>query len=146
MNLQVSSTQQFSKFNNIHEVNKNLLAILDPEYGHFVLERVHQALNESLFELNALIAICHIEKKLTQVHYYRKLCQVEIGSKNCCRPWSIPNYVALLSNRSSCFDIEVSIVPNCYHTIAYTFLSFMFSHKLVINLYKYVWTNYRKRI
>lgn len=79
-----------------------------PEYGHFVLERVNQTLNESLFEVNSLIAMCDLELKLTQVHYYRDLCQLEIGSKRCCRPWSIPNYVALLSNRSSCFDIEVS--------------------------------------
>lgn len=79
-----------------------------PEYGHFVLERVNQTLNESLFEWSALIAMCDLEMRLTQVNYYRDLCQVEIGSKKCCRPWSLPNYVALLSNRSSCLDIEVS--------------------------------------
>lgn len=83
---------------------------IGPEYGHFVLARVNRTLNESLFELNVMIAMCDLEMELTHVDYYRDLCQVEIGSKKCCRPWSIPNYVTLLSNRSSCFDIEVSII------------------------------------
>lgn len=92
--------------------------IIGPEYGHFVLARVNRTLNDSLFELNVLMAMCDLETKLTQVHYYRDLCQVEIGSKRCCRPWSIPNYVALLSNRSSCFDIEVSVIYELFMFVA----------------------------
>lgn len=77
------------------------------EYSHFVLERIGE-MNSSLFDFEAIYAMCDLEIRLTNVKGYDQLCQVKLVSKTCCRPWSIPNYFALLSNRSSCVDIEVS--------------------------------------
>lgn len=73
-----------------------------------MIEEVERKPNESLFRLEALLAMCDLEAKLEAAAEYRGLCQTEISSKKCCRPWTIPNYIALLSNRSSCYDIQVS--------------------------------------
>lgn len=98
------------------------------EYAHFVVQRVNYNLTETLFELNGLLgmfcnrvlslhiasfdwfflAICDLEYKLEQIEPYQELCETEITSRKCCKPWSLPNYIALISNKTSCFDIEVS--------------------------------------
>lgn len=82
----------------------------DPEYAHFVVQRVNRNRSESLFNANGLRAMCDIENQLTETENYDELCERHIHSNSCCRPWSLPNYVALLANRSSCHDIEVSVV------------------------------------
>jgi hypothetical protein len=87
---------------------KPFLTILDKEYMHFVIKRINQ-LNESLFEINALLDMCDLEQKIIETNDYDDLCQKELNSNSCCRPWSLPNYVALLSNKTSCFEINVSI-------------------------------------
>lgn len=76
------------------------------EYAHFVIERIDGA-NTSLFEYDAISSMCDLEFKLTTLKEYEQSCQVKMVSKTCCRPWSIPNYFALLSNRSSCIDLQV---------------------------------------
>lgn len=78
------------------------------EYAHFVLEHTKGTeTNASLFEFDAIYAMCDLEIKLTNLKGFDNICQVKLVSKTCCRPWSIPNYFALLSNKSSCVDIEV---------------------------------------
>lgn len=62
---------------------------------------------DSLFKLDNLLSICEIEKKLKIIPQYYDMCQTENDSKKCCRPWTIPNYIALLSNKTSCFEIQV---------------------------------------
>lgn len=81
--------------------------VIDKDYVHFVVKRVRRNLNESLFELNALLAMCDLEQRILEMDSYDDLCQREVSSNNCCRPWSLPNYVAVLSNKTSCFDLEV---------------------------------------
>lgn len=84
---------------------------LDIEYAHFVVKRVNHNLTESLFEINALLAMCDLEFQLEQFHEYEKLCEREMTTQNCCRQWSLPNYIALLANKSSCYEIEVIFGP-----------------------------------
>lgn len=60
-----------------------------------------------MFDTNSLLSMCELEQKLVDTEGYNDLCQKEISTSNCCRPWSLPNYVALLSNKTSCFDINV---------------------------------------
>jgi protein dispatched 1 len=81
--------------------------LADKEYIHFVIKRVRWNINESMFDANALLSMCELERKITDTDGYENVCQKEISSNNCCRPWSLPNYVALLSNKTSCFDINV---------------------------------------
>lgn len=79
---------------------------VDPEYAHFVIQRHTENLTESLFELNTLLAMCELESRLEHIDEYQDLCERGASNDKCCRPWSLPNYIALLSNRSNCFDIE----------------------------------------
>jgi protein dispatched 1 len=82
----------------------------DKEYIHFVVKRVRWNINESMFETSALLSMCELEQKIVDTDVYSDVCQKELTSNNCCRPWSLPNYVALLSNKTSCFDINVSFL------------------------------------
>uniref|UniRef100_A0A1Q3F822 Putative patched transmembrane receptor n=1 Tax=Culex tarsalis TaxID=7177 RepID=A0A1Q3F822_CULTA len=76
------------------------------EFAHFVVQRVNYNLNDTLFELNAFLAMCDLEQKIVQTELYDELCQKELTSDSCCRPWSVVNYVTFLSNKSSCFDLD----------------------------------------
>lgn len=80
---------------------------LDPEYTHMALVRVDG--NSSLLEIDAVRAMCDLESKLTSVHSYKGFCQRKFYVKECCRPWSIPNYIAMLSNKTACHEIEVTL-------------------------------------
>lgn len=62
-----------------------------------------------MFDANVLLSMCELEQIIVDTKRYEKICQREVSDEtNCCRPWSLPNYVALLSNKTSCFDINVS--------------------------------------
>lgn len=78
---------------------------LDPEYTHMALLRTDG--NTSLLEIDAVRAMCNLESKLTGVPSYKGFCQQKFYVKECCRPWSIPNYIAMLSNKTACHEIEV---------------------------------------
>lgn len=78
------------------------------EYSHFVVERIGPNSTDSLFDINGLLAMCELQDEITRVQGYEEYCQRELISNNCCRPWSLPNYAALLANKSSCFDLTVS--------------------------------------
>ncbi|XP_035891595.1 protein dispatched [Anopheles stephensi] len=76
------------------------------EYAHLVVQRINHNLNDSMFELNAFLALCELEQKIVKVEHYGDICQRELTSDDCCRPWSIVNYVTFLSNKSSCFELN----------------------------------------
>ncbi|KFB38757.1 AGAP004140-PA-like protein [Anopheles sinensis] len=76
------------------------------EYAHLVVQRKNENYNDTLFELNAFLALCELEQKVVTVDHYGDICQRELTSDSCCRPWSIVNYVTFLSNKSSCFELN----------------------------------------
>ncbi|XP_058813759.1 protein dispatched [Topomyia yanbarensis] len=76
------------------------------EFAHFVIQRVKHNLNDTMFELNAFLAMCDLEQRIVNTEHYVGLCQKELTSDNCCRPWSVVNYVTFLSNKTSCFDLD----------------------------------------
>lgn len=57
-------------------------------------------------KIDAMHAICELESKLTKIEKYKGFCQQKAHSEECCRPWHIPNYIALLSNKTSCSEIN----------------------------------------
>lgn len=82
---------------------------IDREHSHFVIEPKG---NTTIFDITTLQAICDLEKRLTSTPSYTKVCDTETYSKKCCRPWSISNYILLLSNKTDCAEIQVkSIIP-----------------------------------
>lgn len=60
----------------------------------------------SLFDIDYLLGMCNLELEMQKINLYDEFCEKQ--SNSCCRPWSLPNYIALLSNKSSCLEIDVS--------------------------------------
>lgn len=85
------------------------------DYAHYVFESRQK--HESLFSVKNLLAICDLELMLTTVTGYKAICQSKLSINECCRPWSIPNYVALLNNKTSCFEIDEMDVKNVQHLL-----------------------------
>lgn len=67
----------------------------------------------NLWSMEGVLAQCHIDGVLRGNVHFSSLCQTEvkrngIAGHKCCRSWSPANYVALLSNRSSCLGVTES--------------------------------------
>lgn len=77
------------------------------DYSHFVVERIGPNDTDSLFDLNSLLAMCQLQNQIIAIPSYGGFCQREELTDSCCRPWSLPNYAALLANKTSCFDLNV---------------------------------------
>lgn len=64
---------------------------------------------KSLWTMEGVLAQCHIDAALRANPHFPSLCQIQEERNNishkCCRSWSPANYVALLSNRSSCLGV-----------------------------------------
>lgn len=75
------------------------------EFTHFVVERCGPNETDSLFDINAFYAICQLNELIESASYYKGFCERGYSGDDCCRSWSIPNYIALLYNRKNCFDI-----------------------------------------
>lgn len=64
---------------------------------------------KSLWSMDGVLAQCHIDEVLRSNSHFPSLCQTQIqnnGARHkCCRSWSPANYVAFLSNRSSCLGV-----------------------------------------
>ncbi|CAD7084344.1 unnamed protein product [Hermetia illucens] len=86
------------------------------EYSHMVIQRSELNKNDSkssLFDIDYLLGMCNLELEMQKINLYDEFCEKQ--SNSCCRPWSLPNYIALLSNKSSCLEIDkddVSSVQN----------------------------------
>lgn len=74
-----------------------------------MVERTDKNKNDSLFKLDSLLAMCELENRFTDLKEFAKLCETKPYTKRCCRIWSLPNYIAHLSNKSSCMSIDVSV-------------------------------------
>nr|XP_036302028.1 protein dispatched homolog 2 [Pipistrellus kuhlii]KAF6391772.1 dispatched RND transporter family member 2 [Pipistrellus kuhlii] len=58
----------------------------------------------SLWNLHAIHSMCHMEQEQIRSHHrFGALCQ-RTAANECCPSWSLGNYLAVLSNRSSCLD------------------------------------------
>ena len=64
---------------------------------------------QNLWSLEGVLAQCHIDEALRANPHFPDLCQRQLDHKQkCCRSWSPANYVALLSNRTSCLAVTES--------------------------------------
>lgn len=64
----------------------------------------------NLWSMEGVLAQCHIDGVLRGNVHFPSLCQTQnkrngLTSDKCCRSWSPANYVALLSNRTSCLGV-----------------------------------------
>ena len=79
-------------------------------YARVVLGSVNG--NKNMWTMEGVLAQCHIDEALRANAEFPSLCQTytdhSTGKKKCCRSWSPANYVALLSNRTSCLGVTES--------------------------------------
>lgn len=66
----------------------------------------------SLLTVENLQSMCILQQQLIDIggNIYVSLCEHRDArslSTDCCQPWSLPNYIALLTNNTSCMDITV---------------------------------------
>lgn len=72
-------------------------------YARMVFEPTQQA---SLLSANALHSMCRLEQQTIRSHIqFMKACYTSNITNACCPSWSLPNYVALLNNKSNCLNI-----------------------------------------
>ena len=80
-----------------------LLLFTEKEYARVTFSSVSGG---SLFTAAHLRAMCRIEKDKIRPHTaFDDTCVRYTHSHRCCSSWSLPNYVALLSNRTTCHDV-----------------------------------------
>ncbi|XP_072754986.1 protein dispatched isoform X2 [Anoplolepis gracilipes] len=88
---------------------------------------------KNLWSMEGVLAQCHIDGVLRANAHFSSLCQIqEEYSHKCCRSWSPANYVALLSNRSSCLGVtenDLSRVKTLLQQCVY----YYHNHKLLPN-------------
>lgn len=81
------------------------MLILDEKYAHLVIAATDQG---DLFTWKNLQSLCKLENILMNSKSAPGLCvsNAEIPG-TCCKPWSLPSYIAVLSDRHSCLSITV---------------------------------------
>ncbi|XP_034170851.1 protein dispatched [Osmia lignaria lignaria] len=76
-------------------------------YARVVIGRDSKDTN--LWSMEGVLAQCHIDAEIRLNSHFPSLCQMQGEHNNvaekCCRSWSPANYVAFLSNRSSCLGV-----------------------------------------
>ncbi|CAK9826246.1 Protein dispatched homolog 1 [Anthophora retusa] len=74
-------------------------------YARVVIGRNSKDTN--LWSMEGVLAQCYIDAEIRSNSHFSSLCQIEHNNaeQKCCRSWSPANYVALLSNRSSCLGV-----------------------------------------
>ncbi|XP_076675738.1 protein dispatched isoform X2 [Andrena cerasifolii] len=76
-------------------------------YARVVIGRDSEDTN--LWSMEGVLAQCHIDAELRSNSEFPSLCQMQMehngDEQKCCRSWSPANYVALLSNRTSCLGV-----------------------------------------
>lgn len=77
----------------------------DEKYIQVVVEAKE---GSDMFNLKSLQNLCSLEQKFMENKYYKELCILTKTTKRCCRPWSLGNYVALLTKKPSCSAITVN--------------------------------------
>lgn len=99
----------------------------DPGRGNVRVVFQSSVEKTNLFTLKTLKSICNMDyAKLRIGAHFTDLCTHDESHK-CCRSWSIPNYIALLTNHSFCKDITaddvsyvMGVLKNCagfYHDL-----------------------------
>uniref|UniRef100_A0A2A4J522 SSD domain-containing protein n=1 Tax=Heliothis virescens TaxID=7102 RepID=A0A2A4J522_HELVI len=90
------------------------------DYAHLVITNTD---NTSLLTFENVKRMCKLQSILVQIgeDEYYKMCQRDLHSEDlCCPVWSVPNYIALISGKTSCENLNredvsstVTILKKC---------------------------------
>ena len=57
--------------------------------------------------------MCNVDERIRRLHSFNKTCICPAATTSqCCRTWSLSNYIALLTNRSSCAHVTAEDVTS----------------------------------
>lgn len=87
---------------------------LDEKYARVVFKSLD---GSSLFTLKNIQAMCRLESKVVRsTSLFTELC---IDDSRECRSWSLGNYIGLLSNKTSCTDLEENDIALALQTLSH---------------------------
>ncbi|XP_071485655.1 protein dispatched homolog 1-like [Diadema antillarum] len=87
----------------------------DKIYARMVFASTH---DNNLLSTEALHSMCRLEQQTVRSHIqFLRACYTSNVTHACCPSWSLPNYVALLNNRSSCLNITRKDVEATLHLL-----------------------------
>lgn len=126
--------KEIQNHQNQYVPGKNEFFCNDPErdYARVVFQSVN---GNNLFTAESLRSICKIDEKLRHLPEFENLC-VRTPQRTCCRSWSLPNYVALLCNLSSCHEISeesVTYVTEFLKSCAIYYYNVKLNHECTSN-------------
>ena len=99
------------------------VVLTEKEYARYTFS---SRTNSNLFTLNNILAMCDIDAHIRKHVAFRDACARKVHTRRrCCRSWSLPNYVALLSNRSTCHNITHQDITKVR---AYSYCRFLVDH------------------
>ncbi|KAM7300142.1 protein dispatched homolog 1 isoform X1 [Ixodes scapularis] len=94
--------------------------VFGARHGNRPVDDPGGAREAGLFSWEALQSVCRLDAEaLRAPPSFQSLCEREQqrGASPCCASWSIPNYVALLHNRSSCLLITPADVTEVFQRL-----------------------------
>uniref|UniRef100_A0A023EYY9 Putative patched transmembrane receptor n=2 Tax=Triatoma infestans TaxID=30076 RepID=A0A023EYY9_TRIIF len=89
---------------NHHHQSESEYFCSDPaaEYGRIVVSGIDSRID--LFSVSSILTICRLESLITSPDLYKNICATS-GEHKLCKPWSLPNYITMISNKTTCMDI-----------------------------------------
>ncbi|XP_054152882.1 protein dispatched-like [Oppia nitens] len=88
--------------------NETFCGPIHEDYVQFIIQSVD---GNDLFTLESIKTLCHIDRQLLRMrsssekHLFEDKCETR-STGQCCKSWSLHNYVALIANRKTCDDIR----------------------------------------
>jgi hypothetical protein len=90
--------------NLMHNTDDFFCNIPSAAYARVVISSNNQKKN--LWSIENVLSQCHMDAALRASTHFSLLCQRRLkNKKKCCHSWSPANYIALLSNKTSCLAI-----------------------------------------
>lgn len=86
----------------MYNVHHLYICFIEKEYARYTFRTT---VNHNLFTLGNMRAMCDVDASLRKHVAFKETCVRKTHTRGCCASWSLPNYVALLSNRSTCYNI-----------------------------------------
>ncbi|KAJ8986210.1 hypothetical protein NQ317_009916 [Molorchus minor] len=86
----------------IHSRDKDDFFLWFSRYAHLVVTSHNK---KDLFTISNMLAMCRLENEFIDLNDYERLCIHNNKSDQCCKPWSLPNYIAIINNKASCLAI-----------------------------------------
>ncbi|XP_073987713.1 RND transporter family member dispatched isoform X1 [Rhodnius prolixus] len=86
------------------------------EYGRIVVTGSDRV---DLFAVSSLLTMCRLESLITTPDLYKSICATTSVDQKLCKPWSLPNYITMISNKTTCLDITEEDVDKVKKLLEY---------------------------